>query len=113
MRTRNEAVQQTDEGTAGEMVLQCQEVWGGNLRVNRRVRLPGLSAWVYSQPCDYASVGGDVYYLSSCAGGQIVRLLVADVAGHGPAAADTSEALRGLPIGQHVSVFPTTMRCLS
>jgi sigma-B regulation protein RsbU (phosphoserine phosphatase) len=86
----------SDDPTTGEKTLHCTEVWGGNRRVERTVVLPGLDAWVYSQPCDHAAAGGDVHYVSACAGGQVVRILVADVSGHGPAVADTADALRRL-----------------
>lgn len=76
------------------VVLRCEEVWGGNQKVDRRVGLPGLTAWVYSQPCDHTAAGGDVHYVSACAGGVLVRILVADVVGHGPAVADTADGLR-------------------
>lgn len=88
---------QADETTedAGK-TLQCEEVWGGNRRVDRRVVLPGLDGRIFSQPCDHEAAGGDVHYVSACAGWQLVRILVADVSGHGPAVADTAEALRSI-----------------
>ena len=76
--------------------LHCTEVWGGNWRVDQAVALPGLDAWVYSEPCDHAAAGGDVHYVSACAAGQVVRALVADVSGHGETAAATADALRRL-----------------
>ena len=87
---------------AGPKSLHCTEVWGGNRRVNQTVALPGLDAWVFGQPCDHAAAGGDVHYVSACAGGQVVRMLVADVSGHGPAVADTAEQLRRL-MRRHVN----------
>lgn len=76
--------------------LQCLEVWGGNNPVDTAVETPGLDAWVYSRPCAGESAGGDLHYLSSCAAGQITRILLADVAGHGAAVADTARQLRSL-----------------
>jgi serine phosphatase RsbU (regulator of sigma subunit) len=87
--------------------MQCMEVWGGNRRIDTSVVLPGLDAWVYSQPhgedaaqADSASDGdgggGDVHYVSSCAAGMIARILVADVAGHGRPVAETADRLRRL-----------------
>lgn len=78
----------------GGKTLQCEEVWGGNRRVDRQVVLPGLDAHVFSQPCDHALVGGDLHYVSACAGWQLVRILVADISGHGPAVAETADTLR-------------------
>jgi hypothetical protein len=77
-------------------LMQCMEVWGGNQRTDSGVVMPGLDAWIYSEPWQNESAGGDVHYLSSCASGQVVRMLVADVAGHGSKVADTATQLRGL-----------------
>lgn len=76
--------------------LQCMEVWGGNRCVDSGVIMPGLDAWIYSQPCEHEAEGGDVHYVSSCASGQVVRMLVADVAGHGSSVAQTASHLRAL-----------------
>lgn len=76
--------------------MQCMEVWGGNSSVNRGLQTPGLQVWVYSQPYEDATNGGDVYYVSSCASGRITRLLLADVCGHGEAVASISTGLRDL-----------------
>jgi serine phosphatase RsbU (regulator of sigma subunit) len=51
---------------------------------------------VFSRPYKGQAGGGDVHYVSSCATGRILRLLVADVSGHGNAVADAAVALRGL-----------------
>jgi serine phosphatase RsbU (regulator of sigma subunit) len=72
------------------------EVWGGNSRVDRKIRVPGLNVWVYSRPYNRADAGGDVYYLSSCASGRISRLLLADVSGHGESVASVASDLRDL-----------------
>ena len=69
--------------------LVCSEVWGGNRSVERPVRLPGLSGWIYSQPCE-GHRGGDVHYLSSCAAGLMSRVCLADVVGHGRQVAQMS-----------------------
>lgn len=76
--------------------LQCLEVWGGNQAADNGVVMPGLDAWVYAQPFKGTDRGGDIHYLSSCATGRIVRLLIADVAGHGDTVATLSERLRNL-----------------
>ncbi len=72
------------------------EVWGGNQRTDSGVIMPGLDAWIYSEPWQNETAGGDVHYLSSCASGQVVRMLVADVAGHGSAVAEMATQLRSL-----------------
>src|SRR5437762_138036 len=83
--------------------LQCMEVWGGNRAVETSVVMPGLDAWIYSKPAtEHApttaapqdSGGGDVHYVSSCAGGAVTRMMVADIAGHGQAVAGMARRLR-------------------
>lgn len=76
--------------------LQCMEVWGGFQPVNSGVIMPGLDAWVFSQPAGGASDGGDVHYVSSCAAGEIARMLLADVAGHGAGVSAIAGRLRTL-----------------
>lgn len=82
-------------------VMQCMEVWGGNVPVDGNVVMSGLDAWVYCKPytAEIATpsvAGGDVYYVSSCATGRITRLLVADVSGHGLAVCNVASSLRTL-----------------
>jgi len=77
-------------------LMQCMEVWGGNDVAQRAVGVPGLDAWVYSKPFGNSQGGGDVYYVSSCATGRIVRLLLADVSGHGQAVQNVATELREL-----------------
>lgn len=100
--------------------LHCMEVWGGSRPRRTSIAMPGLEAWVFSQPFghdgaratvtgggagdrthdDHADAGevegGDIHYISSCAEGRLTRFLIADVAGHGPRAAELSRALRRL-----------------
>ncbi|MFN0132691.1 MAG: PP2C family protein-serine/threonine phosphatase [Phycisphaerales bacterium] len=76
--------------------MQCLEVWGGNQATDNAVALPGLDAWVYARPHENALAGGDIHYLSSCATGRIVRILVADVSGHGITVAQIATKLRSL-----------------
>jgi serine phosphatase RsbU (regulator of sigma subunit) len=77
--------------------MACMEVWGGSNAFDAAVTLSGLDVWVYSRPYGPdADAGGDVYYVSACATGRINRLLVADVAGHGPAVRDVAVGLRDL-----------------
>ena len=79
-----------------EAVLQCMEVWGGNRATESAVRMSGLDAWVWSLPFGSEAGGGDIHYVSSCGTGRIIRLLVADVSGHGAAVSGIAEALRTL-----------------
>ena len=76
--------------------LQCMEVWGGNRAVENGVTMPGLDVYVHARPAEDHEAGGDVHYISSCATGRIIRLMLADVAGHGQAAAETADSLRTL-----------------
>ena len=73
----------------------CSEVWGGNRSVEARVKLPGLTGWIYSKPCQ-GPRGGDVHYLSTCAAGLISRVTLADVVGHGEQVARMSGWIHGL-----------------
>lgn len=76
--------------------LQCMEIWGGNRAVEKAVSTPGLDIWVSSRPHEGAAAGGDVHYVSLCGGGQITRLMLADVSGHGDAVAEVARSLRDL-----------------
>lgn len=83
--------------------LACLEVWGGNQAVARDVTLPGLQGWIFSQPLR-GNAGGDVYYLSLCGAGQLTRVGVADVSGHGEAVSRAAERLREL-MRKHINTF--------
>ncbi len=76
--------------------MQCMEIWGGNHPTQRSVSTPGLDIWVWSQPYQASAGGGDVHYVSLCGGGDITRLILADIAGHGSSVADTAVDLRRL-----------------
>jgi serine phosphatase RsbU (regulator of sigma subunit) len=82
--------------------MQCMEVWGGNQFADSGVVMAGLDAWVYSKPYGGSGEGGDVYYVSACATGRILRLLVADVAGHGEKVGKIAVGLRSL-MRKHVN----------
>jgi len=76
--------------------LQCMDLWSGNRSVENEVSTPGFDIFVYSQPCHGESQGGDVHYVSLCAGGIVTRFILADVSGHGVAVSETSQTLRAL-----------------
>ena len=76
--------------------MQCMEVWGGNRATWSQFGVPGLDVWLYSEPLETNSGGGDVYYLSSCASGRITRMLLADVSGHGAEASPVAVGLRDM-----------------
>lgn len=73
------------------------EIWGGNKAIDKSFEAPGIDIYVHSAPFKASKRGGgDIYYLTSCASGRISRLLLADVSGHGEAAAKLAVALRDL-----------------
>ncbi len=63
--------------------LVCTEVWGGNRKVVRTVKMPSLVAWVASVPIKEGEGGGDLHYMSVCDNDLISRVALADVSGHG------------------------------
>lgn len=79
------------------------EVWGGNREVLRTVDLPGLQAWVYSNPLGTKS-GGDVHYFSVCGQEVLSRIALADVSGHGAEVSARAEVLHGL-IQKHINTW--------
>ena len=76
--------------------LACTEVWGGNRKVIRTVKLPSLNAWVASAPMDEGEGGGDLHYLSVCDYDLISRVALADVIGHGRDVNAVTETLHQL-----------------
>ncbi|MDX2114874.1 MAG: PP2C family protein-serine/threonine phosphatase [Planctomycetota bacterium] len=76
--------------------LACMEIWGGNERIESGLSTPGLDAWVFSEPFEGESEGGDVHYVSMCNSGNIARFVVADVSGHGAEVGEAARTLRGL-----------------
>jgi sigma-B regulation protein RsbU (phosphoserine phosphatase) len=80
----------------GRHVMQCMEIWGGNEAFDNAVSMPGIDAWVYSHPHADDAAGGDVHYVSMCAGGKIARFALADVSGHGASVAELAVTLRSL-----------------
>jgi serine phosphatase RsbU (regulator of sigma subunit) len=82
------------ESREGLARLACFELWGGNSKAAHPIELPGLRGWVSSTPFGRAASGGDVYYLSVCSQGQVSRIALADVAGHGEFASTLAERLR-------------------
>jgi len=76
--------------------LHCMEIWGGNEPVVQAFSMPGIDVWVHARPHGDDAGGGDLHYLSMCGGGNISRLALADVAGHGHTVADLAVSLRKL-----------------
>jgi serine phosphatase RsbU (regulator of sigma subunit) len=76
--------------------MQCMEIWGGNEAQDTALSVPGIDAWVHSQPQPGHRSGGDIHYVSMCGSGRITRFAVADVSGHGEQASDLARLLRSL-----------------
>lgn len=72
------------------------EIWGGNRAIDEHVLAPGIEAWVHARPHAGDDAGGDVHYVSACAGGKITRFAVADVSGHGASVDGFAQSLRAL-----------------
>ena len=85
-----------DSENPAAYTLQCMDIWSSNQSVSSDIVTPGLELSVYSQPYHGESTGGDVHYVSLCAGGVVTRILLADVSGHGEAVAETAQELRAL-----------------
>jgi len=82
------------ESWQGVARLACFELWGGNSEVAHSIELPGLLGWISCTPFGQATSGGDVHYMSVCSKGQVSRIVLADVAGHGGSASSVAERLR-------------------
>ncbi len=76
--------------------LQCREIWGGIGETRTGLSVPGLDIWVTSRPVQPGHPGGDIHYLGLCGHGRLSRLVVADVAGHGPSVAGLAGKLHAL-----------------
>jgi sigma-B regulation protein RsbU (phosphoserine phosphatase) len=74
--------------------LACFELWGGNSKAVQAIELPGLLGWIWCAPFGQGDSGGDVHYVSVCSKGQVSRIALADVAGHGESASSVAESLR-------------------
>jgi len=82
------------ESREGVARLACFELWGGNSKEAHSIELPGLLGWISCTPFGHATSGGDVHYVSVCSKGQVSRIALADVAGHGESASSVAERLR-------------------
>ena len=82
------------ESSEGIPRLACFELWGGNSRAAHPIELPGLRGWISCIPFGHYKSGGDVHYVSVCSKGQISRIALADVAGHGGTASSLAKRLR-------------------
>src|SRR5215813_13892924 len=76
--------------------LICNEVWGGNRKIVREVKVASVTAWVASLPLNEDEGGGDLYYMTVCGHNLISRVTLADVSGHGGTVSATAETLHRL-----------------
>ncbi len=72
------------------------EVWGGNGAIHNAISVPGIDAWISSDPYEGNAYGGDIHSVSMCGAGRISRFAIADVAGHGAAVGELAHRLRSL-----------------
>jgi sigma-B regulation protein RsbU (phosphoserine phosphatase) len=82
------------EPREGVARLACFELWGGNSQAVHPIELPGLLGWISCIPFGHTASGGDVHYVSVCSKGNVSRIALADVAGHGESASSMAERLR-------------------
>jgi serine phosphatase RsbU (regulator of sigma subunit) len=75
---------------------------GGSAAVDSGISTPGLDICVVGKPYEGAADGGDVHYVSWCGGGITTRFILADVSGHGDAAASLARSLRAL-LRRHIN----------
>ncbi|MEX2481404.1 MAG: PP2C family protein-serine/threonine phosphatase [Gammaproteobacteria bacterium] len=80
---------------APPLQLRCMQVFGGNRTLEQQFELPGVDAYLSSLAYGHGR-GGDIHYVSTCGHGEIVRFLVADVAGHGAEVAEVAARFRAL-----------------
>ncbi|MDB4433227.1 serine/threonine-protein phosphatase [bacterium] len=87
--------------------LRCLEIWGGATAVDEAVSVHGLDLYVFSRPFRDGVSGGDVYLVSMCDAGNIARIVLADVAGHGTAVSSLGRSLRRL-MRKHITTADQT-----
>jgi len=96
------------ESWEGVERLACFELWGGNRKQAHPLEFPGLRGWISSTPFGHGESGGDVHYMSVCSKGQVSRIALADVAGHGTSASLVAERLRRV-LQQHTDNWDQSM----
>jgi len=84
--------------------IECMEVWGGNSRTQKSLEMPGFHIWINSIPHANDEQGGDIYYISSCGEGNVARVSLADVSGHGETAGHMAKRLRRL-MRKHINTL--------
>lgn len=87
--------------------LACLELRGGNQAGAYSAELPGLAGWVSCRPLGNGG-GGDLYYMSACSKGDIARVALADVAGHGEVVSSAAVLLRDA-LREHVDHWDQSM----
>ncbi len=72
------------------------EIWSGNGAIHNAISVPGIDAWISSDPYKGGACGGDIHYVSMCGAGRISRFAIADVSGHGATVGKLAHRLRSL-----------------
>ncbi len=86
---------QFEPQTLTEQPFGCVELWAGNERVHRHVKLPGLEGDVIAVPSE-GREGGDLWALFSCGGERAARMVLADAVGHGFSASGVAAQIHRL-----------------
>lgn len=73
--------------------IACNEVWGGIGLSDEDVSLAGMRGVCWSRPFEGDARGGDIHFLSVCGSNILSKAVLADVSGHGGAAAVAGEVL--------------------
>ena len=87
--------------------IACMEVWGGSAAFRGSVVVLGHDVQVACTAHVGNAIGGDIYYVCSCASGLITRFVLADVAGHGEKVAAIAAKLRDL-MRRHINTADQT-----
>ena len=95
------------EQSAEHRELSCMEIWGGTKRTDELISVPGIDAWVSSEPYRDQAYGGDIHYVSSCGQGMVTRFSVVDVAGHGAEVGPLAHRMRRL-MRKHINKLDQT-----
>jgi phosphoserine phosphatase RsbU/P len=86
--------------------FSCTELYAGNERAHRHVRLPGLEGDVIALPAEGVE-GGDLYALFSCGANRFARIVLADAVGHGFSSSAVARHIHNL-LHRHSDVRDTS-----
>lgn len=98
--------EEPDCGWSDGRPFGCAELYAGNERAHRQVRLPGLEGDVIARPSG-GEEGGDLYALFSCGAERFARIVLADAVGHGFSSSAIARHIHNL-LHQHSDVRDTS-----